>query len=92
VAQLLELTLWQAVSMDRSRDVRLVEDQSDRAATLRSWLTAVGEIAREANSATSLAALLTRIADTACSLMACEFCAVLLIDLSRQRLMVESPQ
>lgn len=58
-------------------------------ADLRAWLGGVGEIAREANSGTSTASLVRRIAATACQLLGYQFSLILLADPERERLIVE---
>jgi GAF domain-containing protein len=54
--------------------------------SLRSWMTAVGEITRALHAAEPLDALLGRVARQACSLIGFEYCAVLLADPARERL------
>src|SRR4029077_13891540 len=49
-------------------------------ASLRSWMSAVRDIARSVNAAEPLASVLTRVADQACELIGFEFCAVMLAD------------
>jgi GAF domain-containing protein len=53
---------------------------------LRSWLRAVGEIARAANGGEPVDALLGRVAARACALIGFDHCAVLLADGEPQRL------
>ena len=47
---------------------------------LRSWMSAVGEIARAANAGEPVDALLGRVAARACALIGFDYCAVLLAD------------
>ena len=47
---------------------------------LRSWMSAVGEIARAANAGEPVDALLNRVAARACGLIGVDYCAVLLAD------------
>ena len=56
--------------------------------SLRSWMTAVGEITCAVNAAEALAALLGRVARQGCSLIGFEYCAVLLADPAGERLEV----
>ncbi|MCU1666719.1 MAG: diguanylate cyclase [Pseudonocardia sp.] len=49
-------------------------------ASLRSWMSAVSEIARAVNAAEPLQEVLTRVAAQACALIGFEFCAVMLTD------------
>jgi sugar diacid utilization regulator len=53
---------------------------SEVPASLRSWMSAVSEIARAVNAADPLHDLLTRVAQQACSLIGFEYCAVMLAD------------
>lgn len=48
--------------------------------TLRSWMSAVGEIARAVNAAEPLDGLLARVAEQACALIGFDCCAVLLAE------------
>lgn len=57
-------------------------------ASLRSWLTALGEITRAANEAASFDLLLTRVAEQGCALIGFDCCAVLLADADGGRLRV----
>lgn len=59
------------------------------AATLRSWLGTVAEIARAANRSLPLPELLDLIADGVCRLTNQDFCAVLLADDTRDQLVIE---
>lgn len=59
------------------------------AATLRSWLGTVAEIARAANTSLPLPELLDLIADSVCRLTGQDFCAVLLPDHSGAQLTIE---
>ncbi|MBO0875238.1 MAG: GAF domain-containing protein, partial [Pseudonocardia sp.] len=61
---------------------------SEMSASLRSWMSAVSEIARAVNAAEPLEAVLTRVARQACRLIGFEFCAVMLADPARERLRV----
>ena len=54
--------------------------------SLRSWMSAVSEIARAVNAAEPLEKVLNRVAVQACELIGFEFCAVMLADEQRQRL------
>ncbi len=54
--------------------------------SLRSWMSAVSEIARAVNAAEPLEEVLNRVAVQACELIGFEFCAVMLADEQRQRL------
>lgn len=56
--------------------------------SLRSWMSAVSEIARAVNAAEPLEEVLNRVAGQACELIGFEFCAVMLADEPRQRLRV----
>jgi GAF domain-containing protein len=56
--------------------------------SLRSWMSAVSEIARAVNAAEPLEAVLTRVAQQACGLVGFEFCAVMLADPAREYLRV----
>jgi sugar diacid utilization regulator len=56
--------------------------------SLRSWMSAVSEIARAVNAAEPLEAVLTRVAQQACGLVGFEFCAVMLADPAREHLRV----
>jgi len=56
--------------------------------SLRSWMTAVGEITCAVNAAEPLVALLGRVARQACRLIGFEYCAVLLADPAGERLEV----
>jgi sugar diacid utilization regulator len=56
--------------------------------SLRSWMSAVSEIARAVNAAEPLEDVLNRVAGQACELIGFEFCAVMLADEPRQRLRV----
>ncbi|GAA1262764.1 helix-turn-helix domain-containing protein [Pseudonocardia aurantiaca] len=58
-------------------------------ASLRSWMSAVSEIARAVNAAESLDAVLARVAELACDLIGFEFCAVMLADATGEHLHVE---
>ncbi|HET6257378.1 MAG TPA: helix-turn-helix domain-containing protein [Pseudonocardia sp.] len=49
-------------------------------ASLRSWMSAVSEIARAVNAAEPLHDVLTRVAAQACALIGFEYCAVMLTD------------
>lgn len=53
------------------------------------WLEGVGVIARSVASSSSLSAVLDLVAETCCRLMGYEFCAVLLADDARERLVIE---
>ena len=55
-------------------------------ASLRSWMSAVSEIAHAVNAAEPLEDVLTRVAVQACELIGFEFCAVMLADERRERL------
>jgi GAF domain-containing protein len=55
-------------------------------ASLRSWMSAVSEIARAVNAAAPLEDVLTRVAVHACGLIGFEFCAVMLADERHERL------
>lgn len=57
-------------------------------ASLRSWMSAVSEIARAVNAAEPLRDVLTRVAQQACSLIGFEYCAVMLADADGERLQV----
>jgi sugar diacid utilization regulator/GAF domain-containing protein len=57
-------------------------------ASLRSWMSAVSEIARAVNAAEPLHDVLTRVAQQACSLIGFEYCAVMLADADGERLQV----
>jgi sugar diacid utilization regulator/GAF domain-containing protein len=61
---------------------------SEVPASLRSWMSAVSEIARAVNAAEPLPHLLTRVAQQACSLIGFEYCAVMLADAGGERLQV----
>src|ERR1700733_1981413 len=54
--------------------------------SLRSWMSAVSDIARAVNAAEPLEEVLNRVAVQACELIGFEFCAVMLADEQRQRL------
>ena len=54
--------------------------------SLRSWMSAVSEIARAVNAAEPLEEVLNRVAVQACELIGFEFCAVMLADEQRHRL------
>ena len=56
--------------------------------SLRSWMSAVSEIARAVNAAEPLEQVLNRVAVQACELIGFEFCAVMLADDERQRLSI----
>jgi sugar diacid utilization regulator len=56
--------------------------------SLRSWMSAVSEIARAVNAAEPLEVVLTRVAEHACGLVGFEFCAVMLADPVREHLRV----
>jgi len=56
--------------------------------SLRSWMSAVGEIVRAVNAAEPLEKVLTRVAVQACELIGFEFCAVMLADSRREFLSV----
>jgi len=56
--------------------------------SLRSWMSAVSEIARAVNAAEPLEEVLNRVAVLACELIGFEFCAVMLADEQRQRLRI----
>ncbi|MQA13305.1 MAG: GAF domain-containing protein [Pseudonocardiaceae bacterium] len=58
-------------------------------ASLRSWMAAVSEISRAVNAAEPLESLLTRVAEQACLLIGFEFCAVMLVDETGERLLVK---
>ena len=58
------------------------------AVSLRSWLTAVGEITRAANAVAPFDALPTRVAEQACALIGFDCCAVLLAGSLGERLLV----
>jgi GAF domain-containing protein/sugar diacid utilization regulator len=58
----------------------------DVPASLRPWMSAVGEIVRAVNAAEPLEDVLTRVAVQACGLIGFEFCAVMLADERRERL------
>ena len=53
-------------------------------ASLRSWMSAVGEIVRSVNAAEQLDKVLARVAEQACELIGFEFCAVMLADERRE--------
>ena len=57
-------------------------------ASLRSWMSAVGEIVRAVNAAEPLEKVLTRVAVQACDLIGFEFCAVMLADERREFLSI----
>lgn len=57
-------------------------------ASLRSWMSAVSEIARAVNAAEPLDVVLTRVAEQACLLIGFEYCAVMLADADREHLQV----
>ncbi|MHA6794952.1 helix-turn-helix domain-containing protein [Pseudonocardia bannensis] len=57
-------------------------------ASLRSWMSAVSEIARAVNAAEPLDAVLTRVAEQACLLIGFEYCAVMLADAAGEHLQV----
>ena len=57
-------------------------------ATLRSWMSAVSEVAHAVNAAEPLAAVLTRVAHQACALIGFEYCAVMLADPDGEHLQV----
>ncbi|MFC5994059.1 helix-turn-helix domain-containing protein [Pseudonocardia hispaniensis] len=59
---------------------------SEVPASLRSWMSAVSEIARAVNAAEPLEAVLTRVARHACRLIGFEFCTVMLADAQRTHL------
>ncbi|WP_028931005.1 helix-turn-helix domain-containing protein [Pseudonocardia asaccharolytica] len=61
---------------------------SEVPASLRSWMSAVSEIARAVNAAEPLEAVLTRVARQACRLIGFESCAVMLADPAREHLRV----
>lgn len=61
---------------------------SEVPASLRSWMSAVSEIAHAVNAAEPLHDLLTRVAQQACSLIGFEYCAVMLADADGERLRV----
>lgn len=56
--------------------------------SLRSWMSAVSEIARAVNAAEPLDTLLGRVAEQACALIGFEYCAVMLADADGERLEV----
>lgn len=56
--------------------------------SLRSWMSAVSDIARAVNAAEPLDVVLTRVAVQACELIGFEFCAVMLADEDGERLHV----
>ncbi len=56
--------------------------------TLRSWMSAVGEIARSVNAAEPLDAVLARVAEQACALIGFDYCAVLLAEPDGEHLRV----
>jgi signal transduction protein with GAF and PtsI domain len=56
--------------------------------SLRSWTSAVSEIARAVNAAEPLEEVLNRVAAQARALIGFEFCAVMLADEPRQRLRI----
>jgi hypothetical protein len=58
------------------------------AVSLRSWLSAVGEIAQAAGADAPFDVLLTRVAEQACALIGFDCCAVLLADPRGERLQV----
>ncbi|MGH3195615.1 MAG: helix-turn-helix domain-containing protein [Streptosporangiaceae bacterium] len=53
-------------------------------ASLRSWMSAVSDIARAVNAAEPLEEVLARVAGQACELIGFEFCAVMLADEQRE--------
>ncbi|MGH7734429.1 MAG: helix-turn-helix domain-containing protein, partial [Gemmatimonadales bacterium] len=53
-------------------------------ASLRSWMSAVSDIARAVNAAEPLEEVLARVAGQACELIGFEFCAVMLADDQRE--------
>jgi hypothetical protein len=57
-------------------------------ASLRSWLTALGELTRATNEAAPFELLLTRVAQQACALIGFDCCAVLLAEDEGERLRV----
>jgi GAF domain-containing protein len=57
-------------------------------ASLRSWMSALSEIAHAVNAAEPLEALLDRVAEQACALIGFEYCAVMLTDSDGARLQV----
>jgi len=57
-------------------------------ATLRSWMSAVSEIARAVNAAEPLDGVLARVAEQACALIGFEYCAVMLAEPDREHLRV----
>jgi hypothetical protein len=63
-------------------------ERAPQLSTLRSRLAALGKIAREGNADTPLGDPLVRIAETTCRLMGYRFCAILLSDAQRRRLIV----
>jgi GAF domain-containing protein len=56
--------------------------------SFRRWMAAVSEIARAVNAAQPLDALLTRVAEQACTLLGFDYCAVMLADEARERVTV----
>lgn len=56
---------------------------------MEAWLEAVGGIARSVTSSSTLCDILDLIAETSCRLMGYDFCAVLLSDGGRDRLVIE---
>lgn len=56
--------------------------------SLRSWMSAVSDIARAVNAAQPLDVLLTKVAQQACALIGFDYCAVMLADESGERVTV----
>jgi sugar diacid utilization regulator len=56
--------------------------------SLRSWMTAVSDIARAVNAADSLDGILNDVARAACALIGFDFCAVMLADGAQERVTV----
>jgi GAF domain-containing protein len=56
--------------------------------SFRRWMGAVSEIARAVNAAQPLGALLTGVAEQACTLIGFDYCAVMLTDDARERVTV----
>jgi GAF domain-containing protein len=56
--------------------------------SFRRWMSAVGDIARAVNAAQPLDELLTGVAEQACALLAVDYCAVMLADEDRERVLL----
>ena len=56
--------------------------------SFRRWMSVVSGIARAVNAAQPLDALLTGVAEQACTLLGFDYCAVMLADAARERVTV----